>query len=103
MQAALGGQRDEFLRIGQVGRGGRPSPSTCVATLAVEKPNPPAARAAPSNPRIAPICAGLALSVEAAGPMTARRMAEWPTMKPILRASGLASTTSSSSANDSHS
>ena len=52
---------------------------------------------------MAAIWAGLALSVDAAGPMTARRIAEWPTMNPMFSASGLASTTSRSSAKDSHS
>ena len=63
-------------RLGGVGR---PSPSTCVATFAVENPKPPAASAAPRRARIAAIWAGLALSVDAAGPMTAasyRRVAD---------------------------
>ena len=88
--------------VAKFGGVGRPSPSTWVTTFAVENPSPPAAIASDSSARIASNSSGVASRADASAPITARRIAEWPTMKPMLSPSGSDSTMSRNSGNVRH-
>ncbi len=65
---------------------GRPSPSEWVEDWVVESPHAPSAIDCLSSATIAANCSGVARPPMASGPMTWRRRAQWPTMKPALTA-----------------
>ncbi len=66
---------------------GLPSASLCVGDTVLEKPSPPAAIDSRSSSCIAAISAPVAWLPTARAPITWRRNAECPTMKPALIAS----------------
>ena len=63
---------------------GAPSPSLWVYDKEVEKPRPPTAMASARRDFIASSWPGSASLPVASAPMTARRMAQWPTRNPAF-------------------
>ena len=63
---------------------GAPSPSLWVYDSEVEKPKPPARMPSANTARIASSWPGSASLPVASAPMTARRMAQWPTRNPAF-------------------